>query len=177
MNPWPVHPDNWRALTVRRPWSWCIWTGDKLVENRTAAWRYRGPLMVHAGVQWSERGAADPLVREVWRRQFPQDPAPLVGPRDPTAGFGDPGLMAAGHVGAVCWVEDVHPHGPGCCDSPWAEDRYLEAGGKVRTNVHHLVLADVVRLPSPVPARGRLGLWRPDPDLVAAVVAGLRAVA
>ena len=38
--------------------------------------------------------------------------------------------------------------------------------------------ADVARLtarpaPAPIPATGRLGLWRPDPDLTAAILAAL----
>lgn len=35
----------------------------------------------------------------------------------------------------------------------------------------HWELADVRPLPRPVPAKGRLGLWIPDPDLLAAVEA------
>jgi hypothetical protein len=34
---------------------------------------------------------------------------------------------------------------------------------------HHLVLANPRPLPRPIPATGRLGLWRPDVDLLAAI--------
>ena len=38
---------------------------------------------------------------------------------------------------------------------------------------HHLVLANPRPLATPIPARGRLGLWRPDSDLTAAILAAL----
>lgn len=46
-----------RVLTVQQPWAWAIIHGGKTVENRTQAWTYRGPLAIHAGARWSDRGA------------------------------------------------------------------------------------------------------------------------
>jgi len=39
-----------RALTVRQPWASLIVTGRKNVENRSWNTRYRGPLVIHAGL-------------------------------------------------------------------------------------------------------------------------------
>src|SRR5690349_14904511 len=51
-----------KALTVQQPWAWAIIHGGKDVENRTQAWTYRGPLAIHAGQRWSERGQWSNLV-------------------------------------------------------------------------------------------------------------------
>lgn len=47
--------------------------------------------------------------------------------------------------------------GPLCC-APWGFPL-----------AYHWVLADVVALPEPVPAKGALGFWTPQPDVLAAV--------
>lgn len=51
-----------RAITVQQPWAWAIFNG-KGVENRTRniAGKYRGPLAIHAGARWSDRGGSSPL--------------------------------------------------------------------------------------------------------------------
>lgn len=168
---WPTDPTAWRILTVRPPWSWAIWMGEKRVENRSAGTSHRGPLMIHAGQQWSERGAKDPRVVDLWRRYFPDDPAPALGVRNVA------GVMAPGYIGAVCRVADSHRQEPGCCDSAWAEDRYVDASGAVRTAIHHLVLVDVVQLDQPVAARGQLSVRRPDPEVVRLVLEELAVTA
>ena len=43
-----------RCLSVRQPWAWMITTCGKDVENRTWQTRYRGPVLLHAGVSASE---------------------------------------------------------------------------------------------------------------------------
>ncbi|PXY17080.1 hypothetical protein BAY59_36495 [Prauserella coralliicola] len=39
----------WRALSIRQPWTALILAGHKSVENRTWHTRWRGPLVLHAG--------------------------------------------------------------------------------------------------------------------------------
>lgn len=39
-----------KALTIKQPWATLIMQGTKKVENRTWATRYRGELVVHAGL-------------------------------------------------------------------------------------------------------------------------------
>lgn len=134
-----------RAITVKQPWAWAIAAGHKLVENRSQGTRYRGLLLIHAGKGWSARGADDPRIAGV------RTPGPW---RD----------LAYGSVLAVARLVDSHPDA-GCC-RPWGESEYSEAGGRVRTVVHHLVLEDVRALEQPVPARGALGLWRPPGDVL-----------
>lgn len=62
--------------------------------------------------------------------------------------------------GAVIGVAQLngHHHAADACCAPWGEP----------TSVHW-ELSDVRPLPKPVPAKGRLGLWRPSDDLLNAV--------
>jgi hypothetical protein len=38
------------ALSVRQPWAWLIVSGLKDIENRPRRTHYRGPLLIHAGL-------------------------------------------------------------------------------------------------------------------------------
>ncbi|OCB56154.1 hypothetical protein A5722_14760 [Mycobacterium vulneris] len=141
-----------KALTVQQPWAWAIFHG-KLIENRTQLWSYRGPLAIHAGARWSDRGAESPLVADAWRQA------------------GGP-LFEDMHMGAILGVVDLvdcHPDA-GCCQ-PWGESAYVEHGGRERRRITHLVLENPRPLPEPIPCKGALGLWTPPADIVAALKA------
>lgn len=61
-------------------------------------------------------------------------------------------------VVAVATLTDCHWSDDGTCCGPWG---FFKA--------YHWTLTDVVTLTEPVPAKGRLGIWTPDADLIAAV--------
>lgn len=90
----------------------------------------------------------------------------------PSIAMPDPRLRVHGAaIVATCRVVDVHQAEPECCPSPWAEQHYTDAGGVLVRRVVHLVLADRRPLPHDgIPAKGRLGLWHPDPELLADVL-------
>jgi hypothetical protein len=170
-----AHAPDVRAITVKQPWATAIALGYKLVENRSAGTRWRGPLLIHAGRAWSDRGAIDERIRDVWKQE--RLPLGIARDRDWEDGFGRWVYDAASRrrsqvpvmaVVAVAQLVDSHPDA-GCC-RPWGESEYRESGGKVRRQVHHLVLERVERLPTPLWARGQLGLWRPRTELVAEVI-------
>lgn len=165
-----------RVLTVQQPWAWAILHGGKDVENRTQAWSYRGPVAIHAGARWSERGITSPLVQAAFREHG-------VVPADTPMALGGVGAVNRGAVvfSAVLGVVDLidvheavpetHAYGStysaACCDSPWAEYAYRD-----RTRIVHLVLANPVEFTAPIEdVKGRLGLWVPDPDLTDAIAA------
>lgn len=138
-------PSAARALTIRQPWAFAIECGIKTVENRTwpvpGTWAFCGPLLVHAGRGFDRMALMHPQVREeLEARSWPEWDLP------------------SGAVVAVAEEVACHLAGPGCCDSSFAQ-----------ADCWHWVLSGVVPLEAPVPATGRLGLWRPDPELVAAV--------
>lgn len=41
-----------KCISVRAPWWWWIVEGHKPIENRPAAWTYRGPLLIQASKWW-----------------------------------------------------------------------------------------------------------------------------
>jgi hypothetical protein len=169
-----------RLLTVRQPWAEAIADGAKLTENRSQGFPkgYRGLLGIHAGLGWSERAVWDERIRALWHDQHgarhPSPPALAdrghanacdYAIRHVPAYHGrPPHPFQAGVVLALAELVDVHP-AAGCC-APWGEDSYPPANPEARPpgQVTHLVLDNVRRI-RPVPAKGRLGLWRPDDDL------------
>ncbi|HEY6117669.1 MAG TPA: hypothetical protein VI172_17075 [Candidatus Dormibacteraeota bacterium] len=73
-------------------------------------------------------------------------------------------LDVYGAVVAVATITGCHWSDDGTCCGPWGQD-----------GVYHWTLDDVIALNEPIPAKGRLGIWTPDSDLLTAVVAQLEA--
>lgn len=160
-----------KALTVQNPWAWAIIHGGKRVENRTIMWKYRGPVAIHAGSRWSDRGGRSELVWEALREQYGWTHGPTTARDDPRPRFD--ALRPCGAFLGVVDLVDVHRAAPGCCDSPWAEDQYVEATGGVRRSLTHLTLENPRPLPEPIPVSGALGLWTPQPHDLSALEAAL----
>ncbi|QLJ06797.1 hypothetical protein HZZ00_37855 (plasmid) [Streptomyces sp. NEAU-sy36] len=77
---------------------------------------------------------------------------------DPAARVYGPNLGVYGAVVAVATLSGSHWSDDGTCCGPWG---FAQS--------YHWTLADVVALDEPVPAKGRLGIWAPDGELVASV--------
>lgn len=136
---------------MRQPWAWAIVHGGKDVENRSRnlAGSYRGPVAIHAGLVEDEAAYYDEMIRDALGRC---DDSWLL----------EEQLVAGAFVGvAHLWA--VHQARPGCCPnrgarpygSPWAQHDAV-----------HLCLTSPRPLPEPIPARGRLGLWTPEPAVL-----------
>lgn len=141
-----------RCLTIRQPWAWAIAAGGKDVENRGWQRSYRGLVAIHAGGQADEDAYDNPLIVAACRRV-----RPLAG--------GTAALWhARGAVIAVANLVDICDAWPDLCScGPWAVTGQL-----------HWRLRDVVLLNEPIPAKGRQGLWWPEPELAERILAGLR---
>lgn len=151
-----------RVLTVRQPWAWAIIHGGKDFENRSRniAGAYRGPVAIHAAQQVSPEGAADPVLLAAQQRH--RAVFPDVWTRGVIVGVVD---LTGVHYASDCWpasLADGRTLGEMC--SEWA-----------MTGHYHLELANPIALTTPVPARGRLGLWNPDAALRAALADALLA--
>lgn len=172
---------------MRQPWAWAIAHGEKTVENRTRniAGQYRGLVAIHAaGPKPDDRAYIDAALTSdyadwaAYADQLTLDP-PL-------------------HVGAVIAVVDlVDVHDAADCydrsllevarlyrEDRAAFDALPDNGlggliGKARMcspwampDHKHLVMKGA-RLVAPVPAKGRLGLWRPASQLHDEILLGL----
>jgi hypothetical protein len=146
--------DTLRVLTVRQPWAWAIIHGGKDVENRSRniAGDYRGPVAIHAGLH-----------------PFEQD---NDASRAHAAAHGGevPTTLHYGAVIGVVDLIDVHEWSDdSVCYGREGADGEATCSPWGMTDQHHLVLANPRPLARPIPAKGALGLWRPDTTLEAAI--------
>lgn len=153
-----------RILTVRQPWAWAIIHGGKDVENRVRniAGDYRGPVAIHAGLQYDENWNSDALANvmnkhpgvwdepQPWRAQIGASTGAIIGVVDLV------GVHYSGING--CGTGDGDGPIPMC--SAWCEPI-----------AHHLVLANPRPLAEPIPYRGALGLRRLDEETIARITA------
>lgn len=145
-----------KALTVQQPWAWAIFHG-KDIENRTQLWSYRGPLAIHAGARWSDRGGNSPLVNQAWNSAIANCTV---------AEYGQISRLwtARGEIIGLVDLVDVHPDAG--CHEPWGESSYVEHGGRERRRITHLVLENPRKLAEPIRCKGALGLWTPPADVI-----------
>lgn len=152
-----------KALTVRQPWAWAIIHGGKDVENRTRniAGSYRGPVAIHAGKHrpagWTDLGFMRAL-RAAFHIYAPET-TPLH--RGSIIGIVD---LVDVHRSGISSVSHYCDPWDGC--SPWAQ-----------RDGYHLVLANPRPLATPIPCKGRLGLWTLPDETAAALAAALGWVA
>lgn len=66
------------CLSIRQPYAWLIVQGIKPVENRSWATKFRGRVLIHAGVTYPKRDHRDDL--EAWCDYgYPQDRESMLG--------------------------------------------------------------------------------------------------
>ena len=142
-----------RVITVRQPWAWAIVHGGKDVENRTRniVGSYRGPVAIHAAKKIAslDEEWADRLVGVIPRDDDSYPLAAIIGVVD----------LVGVHDVEKC--RDPSDPWPATLCSAWAMWGQL-----------HLELANP-RAIDPIPAKGKLGLWRPDAELLAQIEAAL----
>ena len=137
-------------LSVRQPWAWAIVNGWKRVENRTWQTRHRGPLVIHAGTREIRED-----VHYACRLVSDQTGRPLGGveaqyARENTRGaiVGTCELAECGHADDQTRFGGVHPPEiENWLSGPWC-----------------FVLDNARQMESPIPWRGRLGIWHEPID-------------
>ena len=127
-----------KCLTVRQPWAHAIIFRGKTVENRSWPSKYRGPLLIHAGVSRQElvdrRGSDMGWTPEGY---FP-DSTPFPRMEE----------MAFGAVIGQVLLKDVLPYGHELLlGNEWADGEWC------------WLLEDPRPLKTPIMVKGGLGLW------------------
>ena len=157
-----------KAVTVRQPWAWAIIYGQKDVENRTRniAGSYRGPLLIHVSLTVEPVGLDPRIAKAVGERSRAGDKLDRVpmlagGPSGPEHTL-VPWYGSRGGVLGVVDLLDVH-RPSACLDYDDEIDEIRPCSRWASTGEHHLVLANPRPFATPIPYRGRLGLWEfPD---------------
>ena len=151
-----------RAITVRQPWAWAIIHGGKDVENRSRniAGGYRGPVAIHAGKVQAEYGY--PALRRI----LGLDTEDLWAVAESCA-------ASLGHIIGVVDLVGVHESRMSGCGTQQGTAELGEliplCSAWAMPWDHHLVLANPRPLATPIPCRGRLGLWTVPDDIAAQI--------
>lgn len=159
-----VDLDGLRALSLSRPWTTLILNGTKDVENRSWRTPYRGTLVIHGAQSWDGDSAAATAGQILDPDSYPLTDLFING-KHPTGYLGTVELVECHEPGTTACVTAINRWQPfgsppiGRC-SPWAFDYAC-----------HWVLAYPRRFPEPIPGNGRLSLFRPPPEVLAAVEA------
>lgn len=171
-----------RCLTIRAPWADLIAYGVKRWECRSWRTDFRGPIAIHAGKADTDRdmhlhpeawaalgdviGGDAPTRGAVVAVADLTDCLPIVSIDDESH---DPPLVEVCPAGLTWWqARDYWHH-----ESDERDISDQLPYGYWESNSWAWRLENVRRIPSPIEARGRLGLWRPDDELVAAIEAAL----
>jgi activating signal cointegrator 1 len=130
------------ALSLLQPWASLVALGNKCVETRSWATRYRGLLAIHASKRWHHEDAllaqTEPF-RAAWRA------AQIRTLRE----------LPLGAVVAVCILTECR-HTEEVFPLVSDQER---AFGNYQPGRWAWVLTDIHRLPKPMLARGALGVW------------------
>lgn len=162
-----------KALTVQQPWAWAIFHG-KTIENRTQLWKYRGPLAIHAGLQWAANGERHDRVRAAVADHVVRQDEDLAREWFRTKRMPREFMGFGAIVGTVDLV-DVHESSIDCYRNrdcyQWGEftfDLPRDGTGRFaeRRRIVHLVLENPRDLAEPIACRGALGLWTPPNDVL-----------
>lgn len=125
-----------RAITIRQPWAQLIAEGSKDVENRTWSTRWRGPLLIHAGLQYDVLATLPENLDDETARRARE-------------------AVQRGHDRRGAFVGVVQLRGmtgpQSQHRSPWALDHH-----------HRWELAEPIALDEIVHAGGHQGLWMPS---------------
>ncbi len=157
-----------KALTLTQPYAALVALGAKRIETRSWATTYRGVLAIHAGKGLQLVGGQRGLVELACSQPF----ASVLLP-DRSESDKDNTLRSFdfGAVIALCDLIDVVPtyelllgshiavETPRGGRHEWQVTAQEHAFGDYGPRRFAWLLANVRRLPAPVPARGALGLW------------------
>lgn len=131
-----------KALSLRRPWPWAVFSLDKDIENRDWYTSYRGPLAIHAakGLTRDEMRGATGFFREIG----------AVGPEDELPWD----TFEVGGIVGVCKLTDIIDYG--CL--PRSQKPHPKAESRWYMGSFGFVLEERRAIPF-VPCRGMMGLF------------------
>lgn len=152
-----------KGLSLWQPWASLIALGPDVKPHETRSWAtdYRGPLLIHAAVRWTEEE------QDAWKKAtLKLRAAGLAALPAPTPR----GVVVALANLVSCRVAADLGH-PGCARPSHPLDRaFGDWRGKPGRPRYAWRLEGVARLCVPIPWAGMQGLWEAHPDLAEQVV-------
>ncbi len=156
-----------KAITVWQPWAGALTAGIKKNETRSWAMKYRGPIAIHAAKKavptpWGE--AIEPEAWRVLQKILLKIGANLYYESGITpAPDKYESKLAFGAVLATAELVDCIPITPEYIATLSPDELAL---GDYTPGRYAWKLANVKKLPEPVPTKGRQGLWNWEPEAV-----------
>lgn len=128
-----------KTITIKQPWAHLICSGFKDIENRTWPTKFRGRVLIHAGL---DRKLKPDLNREQHNALYKY-----------YTGIGKQPKKFGAIIGSVEIVDCVINH-----PSIWAEKTDM---GRCHPEpiIYNWVLANPIMFPEPIPAKGKLSFW------------------
>lgn len=126
-----------KAISVRQPWTWLIVNGYKPLENRNTLKNFRGPVLIHASMQFDKKAFDEFMFRAGISKITPEIRFMPIYKRQFDMG---------GIVGAVTITDSITKS-----DSKWF------------IGPNAFVLTDPMKLPF-TPCKGKLGFFNPEID-------------
>jgi hypothetical protein len=160
-----------KTISLIEPWATLVAIGAKTIETRSWPTDYRGPIAIHASKKMTVADwemCQEPDFEEALTRAgvsiypFGGHCGPVKEAFKETRGK----VIATARLIACCRME-VGPRGAIFVRRP-RDDAFRPIPEKELPFGHYAegryawILADVVRLPEPIPAKGALGLWEWD---------------
>ncbi len=170
-----------KAITLTQPYASLVALGAKRIETRSWPTKYRGPLAIHAGAGLGPVGGKAGLRALVERQPFNRVLCD-VGTNGMIDWWGKNVVdeLPRGAIVAICEVRDV-ARIETWEDEEWSglvlnfgsrmdyapeEDSPERAFGDYSPGRYAWLLADVKPLATPIPARGALGLWNWEGEIL-----------
>ena len=155
------------ALSVNQPWAYLLAIGQKCYETRSWKTEYRGPVLIHASKRWNMTMARAcyeaPFFAIMWESGI-KFPASLFNYRSHQNRVPDLGLAFGAVIGfaileKVIATEDL-------LEGLSPQER---AFGNFKPGRYAFLYERPVRLATPIPCRGKLGLFEVDAEIHEAV--------
>lgn len=142
-----------KAITIKQPWAQLIVEGIKDIENRTWPTKFRGRVLIHAGMDKT-------LMNVIPSSFLSVDQIDLI----KNVKFSPKEWDLYGVIiGSVEIVDCVINH-PSC----WAEKSEITIGAMQMgvKPIYNWFLANPIKFPEPIPAKGKISFWEFDEKLI-----------
>jgi hypothetical protein len=143
-----------KCITLFQPWASLVALSAKKIETRSWRTWYRGPLLIHAS------RAFPGWARELCKKEPYATILLRAGYKHPLSGLVDPGQLPRGAVVAACTLQHCVRIGTAGIALPPPEPE--RSFGDYAAGRYAWMLGDIQPLPTPIAARGSMGLWEPD---------------